>query len=368
MNVKKIYTLLLYLLAILILMITLFYGLKPKGYRFINQVEWLENKKGLNFIRTGMIYSEKKLGNLGISDSLTIILGIKPKLFTRRRLQRIISIIDNNGKDILVINQWRRGIEIIVKNQNGTQQIVKRGISNVLSSDSICYIAAGISGKTVWITAEHSPCIQTAIKNTSQFTPDYLEKGSLLFGFRPSGKNPWRGELTELVIGDGSLYRIVSDVLNGNHDHLCDSFPTIARFLFEKHSNRIVKNQCQSSWNLIVPKFPKIFVYLKPQFLQDITSINRSLGKDMLINFTGFIPFGIIFFLVFYSLHKKLLLAGIYTFFFTLFTSTGIEIVQIFIPPRSSQVIDIILNTTGALSGVVMTATVINYFINRKNP
>ncbi len=76
---------------------------------------------------------------------------------------------------------------------------------------------------------------------------------------------------------------------------------------------------------------------------------NRSLIQDIIVNLVGFIPLGFIFTATFVqagSKHDVLLTVALC---FTL--SLSIEIIQAWMPSRSSDLLDLILNTLGGLLG-----------------
>ncbi|MBN1578696.1 MAG: hypothetical protein JW913_19185 [Chitinispirillaceae bacterium] len=121
----------LFALCAAVLLITLFFGLKPKGYRFINQVQWVGNTNSLAFTNIGMAYSKKTIGEIGISDSMSIIAALKPYR-TGRRLSKIIAIIDDDGHYLLTVDQWMKGIEDTLWDGNG-KRVRKAGIGEALS-------------------------------------------------------------------------------------------------------------------------------------------------------------------------------------------------------------------------------------------
>jgi hypothetical protein len=63
---------------IMIVLVTFFFGFKPNGYCFVNQVKPLAEKNGLTFTNLGMIYSKRTMGAIGITDSMAIAFSIRP--------------------------------------------------------------------------------------------------------------------------------------------------------------------------------------------------------------------------------------------------------------------------------------------------
>ena len=132
------------------------------------------------------------------------------------------------------------------------------------------------------------------------------------------------------------------------------SFDTIfiqkpaALFRFDKIENRTIADQSGNGWDLAVPRFPKMFRYEVLTLLPDPGKINRSLFSDIVVNFFGFFPFGGCGCLLLLSLGCSRKKAVLLTIASALFLSLGIEFWQVFIPTRSSQLMDVILNGAGA--------------------
>ena len=81
---------------------------------------------------------------------------------------------------------------------------------------------------------------------------------------------------------------------------------------------------------------------------------NRSFAQDVFINIVGFMPLGFLLNAIF--LRFKRIIRN-HDVFFTVFIcfvlSLLIEITQAWIPSRSSDMLDLILNTAGASLGVI---------------
>ena len=75
---------------------------------------------------------------------------------------------------------------------------------------------------------------------------------------------------------------------------------------------------------------------------------------DIGINIIGFVPLGACFF-IYFSLLKPARYPGTATISLGLFTSLVIEILQVFLPTRSSDMTDVITNTLGTILGVMIS-------------
>jgi glycopeptide antibiotics resistance protein len=130
-----------------------------------------------------------------------------------------------------------------------------------------------------------------------------------------------------------------------------------AVFLFDENSGRRIANSCSAEWGLRVPLFPKMYSYDWPEPLSAIFPLSQYTSKhtlfDPVINFLGFIPFGAIFFLFLQRPGRSLGKTFLWTMLIALVTSTGIELIQVLIPTRVSQIFDIVLNVFGASCGAL---------------
>jgi glycopeptide antibiotics resistance protein len=83
--------------------------------------------------------------------------------------------------------------------------------------------------------------------------------------------------------------------------------------------------------------------------------LNKAFIQDIILNIIGFIPFGFFLSAIFLSIggfvekHSCLI-----TIFLCLVISLFIEIAQAWMPSRSSQMLDVILNTLGASLGAML--------------
>jgi VanZ family protein len=352
-------------MCIFVLVITLFFGLQPKGYRFVNQVHLLRHGNGIAFTNIGMMYSEKMLGAIGITDSMIITAEVKP--YSKKWFGRFFTIINEHGDEILYVNQWWNSIIVLLQGQKDNQPVVLF-LRNALSANAIRKVTIGIGSESVWIESDNAK--KVAKKLPSGLQSGFLENSSLLIGYEASGKNPWNGELYRLSLSNG-CFRHTDD--NGSAATLGtpESLNHVrtdprAEFLFTKSSERRIKNNRCDSWDLIMPLFPKMFKHDWFQPLPKITPLSKHLNRhtliDPIVNLFGFMPLGAVFLLLFSLFPQTRSKALIITFLIALSTSTCIEFLQVFIPTRVSQMIDILLNVTGACIGA-LSVRFVQWFI-----
>jgi len=179
--------------------------------------------------------------------------------------------------------------------------------------------------------------------------------------------NPFRGELYKLALfnhAENCPDSMEQNQLSGSLMATCSSgeggglfkagTKPAAFFDFSGIKNRRVFDLSGNGWDLRVPAFPKTFKYRVLQPFEIVHGEDRSLITDMVMNFLGFIPFGVAAFLFFFTRSKKMMASLLYTLMISSLCTFSIETAQVFIPTRESQVSDVLLNIAGAVAGAVI--------------
>lgn len=346
------------MLAASVLLVTLFFGLKPKGFRFFNQVKRLDGENGIHFYNIGTVHGEKRLEEIGISDTMCIIMKLRSNLL-RRGLMRIASVVGRDGHELVTIDQWRNGLEISLWNKAHRRRVVVAK-SDIFQKDSPSVIAVNVIGTTVEM---FSNCISATRKSAKGDTLcGHPGSGRLLLGLSSTGINPWRGRMYGLA-----LYKraVTAAEMSETIRRLAEDRPFVsnvppmatALFDFSEQSGRVVYDHSGNGWNLVISAYPKIFRYDMPEVIPDFRNIDKSMAFDTIINFIGFLPFGFCF-CIFFSIFVRTGPRAVFiTTICAVVVSTGIETFQIFIPTRSPQLIDVVLNVSAAWTGAVTVKT-----------
>jgi VanZ family protein len=124
-----------------------------------------------------------------------------------------------------------------------------------------------------------------------------------------------------------------------------------ALYLFDEHSGNIVHNAILPGIDLYIPKR---FSLLHETFLEPFWkeySPGRDYLQDILINIVGFIPLGFCFY-AYWTLVRPIRSAAFKTVLFGLAVSLTIEVLQSYLPTRSSGTTDLMTNTLGTFLGV----------------
>jgi VanZ family protein len=338
-------------LGAMVLLITLFFGLKPRGFRFRNQAELLEDGSGISFTDVGMAYSRGILAEIGISDSFCIAFTMKP-YSTGRQLSRVLSLVDGKGRTLLQVDQWRTGLDIMIWDADGAK-IGKIGFENGLNPHENRSLVLSITREEMRLSVDEEA---GAEESRGIDAPAGLFRDCrLLIGLSPTGRDPWRGEMKELGFFRGTVStKEIEDFEDGGTRFSTGAFASAqpaALFYFNERSGRTVGDQSGNGWNLQIPAFPRLLKHevLVANLEKPLTDFSQR--ADMIVNLVGFIPLGVFFSLCFGAFMKSGARIVLLTVCCAFAVSLGIELLQVFIPTRTSQLPDLVLNTLGALIG-----------------
>jgi len=212
-------------------------------------------------------------------------------------------------------------------------------------------ISSGKAGTTVYldgIPVEKSARFRISGKDIS---------AQLIVGCSPDGYDTWPGKLFGMAVFDRE---IASDQVSRHYLAWLTGQLTAVRndspvglYAFDERAGNVVRNQVSSGPDLVIPGVFNIphKPFLKP-FWKEFYR-NRAYLDDVLINITGFVPFGF-FFCMYLSRGQAtprivfiaILLGAVF--------SLTIEVLQWFIPMRDSGTTDILTNTLGTAIGAVL--------------
>jgi VanZ family protein len=337
------------LLFAAVLVITLGFGLKPKGFRIVNKVD-LE-LHGLAFNGGGVAVGQSAVplldsGKAPIWISLDIIGGARPPDY----IAPIISLCDREGNPILFIGQWRTHLVVRLYPQPFRRRLFRDvSLPNAFDRGAARTISLFMDSQATAIRVSGQQDID---KRNASVWPALSERACMLVvGCGSNGKNCWNGILRSAAIGRMRAGITMARFIN-SADTTTRRADTLHWYRFSEASDGIIKDAKKTGPDILVPRlfwFPKKEVLVSP--LNDFRN-EAFYWIDVIINLVGFLPMGIAGFL-FFRLGlgispRSSLLAAITT---ALLVSVGIELTQVYIPTRTSQFSDVALNVLGGLWG-----------------
>jgi hypothetical protein len=347
-------------LSLTILLIILFFGLRGKGFHFSNGVAWIMDESGIRFGNYGIAYAffNNDRNNISSSKAFSIEIAIKPKDLDLRGFNIILSLHDGKDSNQLIVGQWKSNIIVMNGDDYSNRRKIKRISADIFSEPpkkSLLTITTGDEGTKLYVDGK-------LIKAKSDLTLN-IPEGNMLrvtLGNSVYGKHFWRGEVYGLALYSDRLApetietRFNAWLKNRIFPFAKDEKPVFS-FIFNERRGTETIDYVTGIQKLNIPAH---FHILEKRFLS-LQWRNLEAGKsfviDSIVNLLGFIPLGFILSALFIQsggiLHKRAILFSVALCFLT---SLCIEIAQAWIPSRSSQASDLVLNTIGALIGAIL--------------
>jgi hypothetical protein len=358
------------IICLCIIAIILFAGLWPRTFQTSNDVSFLPDGKGVRFSGRGIVYTQPLKSNQrqqldSMNGSLTLEMAIQPGKEWGRSLPIFFAVDDGQPCERLLISQWKKHL-IIRSRRNACVQpedYAEIDLDNSLPKGKAQFItiASGNKGTALYLNG-------TMVKRSSNFSllrPGEALSGRLILGNSSTGNHSWQGTVSTLAVHDQVLS---SDEILRNYGAWRESktlspagnSSLITYYRFNERTGPIIKDHSGQGNDLIIPEqfTPLQHRMLTPPW-QDFQATMRY-ARDVAINILGFIPFG--FYIAWYLSERGItsLKVVIIVLVLGIGTSLFIEIVQAFLPERTSQVIDVITNSSGTAIGVYLWYGYIN--------
>ena len=356
-------------ICLTILVIILIAGLWPFNFIPQNKVVWLPDKNGVYFSGQGMILSPDPLNDQQQSllnkKSITIEILIHPTEEPQNGIKRILSIYDGEGSEITFLGQWKKHliIQSRIKRPVGKISHSEIGVDYALGKDQdyLLSITSGTEGTAIYINGQ-----------PAQTYPHHRLLGSItskkigfILGNSPVGKNSWKGRITRLAIYNRTfpaeqVFKHYQSYLENNFTTHPEKEGCIGLYLFNEKQGAVIKDYSNLNNHLTIPVLfrpvKKIILELPWQDFR----WNWSFVQDTIVNLLGFIPLGFFFtaFLLKASeWKKKIIYIGVAATGFAI--SLTIELSQIYLLSRYSQLGDVICNSVGTVLGILILHLII---------
>jgi len=347
-----------------VITIILFAGLWPREFHFKNQVALLSDGKGVRFSGRGILYSQPIAVNLHQPDEstrgeLTIEMAVQPEKEWGRSIPVIFAVDDGHPCERMLIGQWKKHL-IIKSRRNACFQsgdYAEFDLDNSLprGKSQFITIASGNKGTALYLNGT----MIKKNKNYSLLKPGEALSGRLILGNASSGNRPWQGTVSKLAIYDQTLssgevlrhYEAWRD--NREPPPQGNSLPMID-YRFDEKAGSVIRDHSGQGNDLIIPeRFAPLHRQMLTPPWEDFQA-SGAYARDVAINVLGFIPFG--FYIAWYLSERGIKRLSVVIMVLVLGTGTSlfIEIVQAYLPERSSQLIDVITNTGGTALGAFL--------------
>lgn len=339
--------------CILVLGIILVAGLWPFNPFPSNQVTWLANRQGLHFDGRAILWTKTPLGTSEQAKDSPCSLEIWMEPAETIWSGTLLGFYDPVNHDQLRLAQFRDGLLL---RKSGRAELEQRTpalfVPHALESSkkALLSIIGEPASVSIFLDGKLVEARSGYVMHRGQVS------GQLILGTSPVNDSVWSGNIYGLALYGRALtaaevaLHFQTWVRNGR-PAIEQSEEPVALFLFNEGMGDRVANQVSGGAPLEIPTH---FTLPHQIFLErpwDEFRPTPGYLRDLAINVAGFIPLG--FFFCLYakrnpaetSAELKVILVGAGI-------SLLIEVLQAFLPTRSSGMTDLITNTSGTALGV----------------
>jgi len=320
-----------------------------------NAVTWLGNENGLSLGNYGTVWSSGRFEVAAAQNepSCSLEIWLQPGRTTGSHT--ILSFYTPENPLQLSVHQYHATLILKRVTQSNQHRTEKIGIEGVLRESKAVFVTvtSGAQKTSIYVNgslAESFPRFR--------FGKDCA--GQLVIGTSPVANDSWRGILRGLAIYQRELMPV--EVLHHfgtwtiqGRPELSGNENAMAVYLFDEHAGSVVHNAIRPGIELYIPeRFSLLHQKFLEPFWMEFKPV-RSYWIEIAINIVGFIPLGF-FFCAYWSTVRPVKHSGLATVVLGLAVSLTIEVLQSYLPTRSSGTTDLITNTLGTFIGVKSSA------------
>jgi VanZ family protein len=324
----------------------------------INQVKWLKTRNGLQFGRHGSAVTSKAIrGRSPNNASATLEIWLNPASSEDSSTILSFDASDHPGEPFSL---QQRGETLIIRRNNVDPHGVSRTalfyLDHVFHENNSVFLTIALNRR------EAMTYVNGTLATTFPLSGTWNDlTGRVVLANFPTANNSWSGEIVGLAIYQ---YELTASQIIASYESWKTKWKPVRisfkenaseLYLFDEHSGAIAHNPYDAATCLIIPTH---YFILHPRFLlapwKEYHPTVPGYWCDIGINIIGFVPFGFCIF-IYFSLFRSVRYAGMVTVFLGLFTSLTIELLQVFLPTRSSDMTDLIANTLGTTIGVIIS-------------
>lgn len=322
-----------------------------------NRVKWVEKKNGLQFIPNSGVLSTAAFHSKSPKDDTSESIEIWLVPSSNRSTNTILSFDGSDRPEAaFLLRQYKD--ELIVHQRyidgHGASQVEWLAVGSAVSEANSVFvtITLGEQGTSIYLNGKLSETFAKRGTSTNNLT------GRFIVADAPQGRDSWPGQVLGLAMYGSQL--TASQVAEHYASWTKNQQPVIrndeapmALYMFNEHKGNVVLNRLDSTNNLIIPYR---YFALHPPFLSSVLRDYQptwGYWQDIGVNIAGFIPYGFFFGILWSEVHT-IKHPSVTTIFIGLLISLTIEVLQVFLPTRSSGSTDLITNTLGTAIGVMI--------------
>lgn len=337
-------------------------GLWPFSFRPVNHAGWLPDRDGLHFKPDGIAYDLELLpvpAMTSLSDqpaAFSVELWVKPDLEPDDNVFHILTMDDGHRPSNLVLCQWESELLLRTRedgSKRGFREVGGRGMLQ-MQKERFLTVTADPSG-----TVFYADGIQMA-DMPRQMPPACGLGGRLILGNAAEGKHPWTGQLFGLAIFSRAL--TAAEVAqhhaawtNNHAGSLTNEAGLTALYLFDERNGSWAEDKSPNRHRIFIPPRYEVLRKIVLSAPWDDFQFGGAELDDVVINILGFVPFG---FCVFrfrrMTVKEHPLKSVLFAVAVGAVVSLSIELIQVWLPGRSSSSTDLLCNIVGTLIGALL--------------
>ena len=334
-----------------------------------NHVEWIPEANGIQLGIPGVVLSRKPLNAATGASKQPCSLELLVRPVDTFFVYAIMGFYESRSARQLLVRQWTDGL--LVRHQiptsGGRVETPKFEVLHAFSRGKLrlVTITSSPSGTIVYLDGVRAKTFPDFVVSLEELS------GEIVLGTSAVDYDPWPGEIRGLAIYSKELtsaeaFHHYQSWIEGEKTGPPDLNGAIARYAFTERAGRVIHSAVSGGADLEIPKRFVIPHKVLLQYPWKEYEPNWNYVNDLLRNISGFIPLGIVLcaYLSLTQYYRNLVL------FATLLGGTlsfVIEVLQAYIPQRSSGMTDIVTNTLGALLGALLwKSRVVNAILARR--
>ena len=338
-------------------------GLWPFDFRPPNHVSWLKDRAGISFQPDGVAYDLEPTdwsarGKQDLPAAFTMELWLEPGHVPPTDLFDILTIDDGNSPPPVMLFQWKTELLLRVRDRASHREFREVGPSGFLAEQTPRFITITVTpaGTTFYSNG-------ALLKNYPNFTVANSQlNGRLILGNAAAGKHPWTGNLFGLAFYSRAL--AASEVAqhcalwtNNQTDQLTAEPGLTALYRFGEGNGQWANDLSANRHRLLIPAQYTVLQKRVLELPWGPDPIEWSDLDDVAINILGFVPFGFMAYR-----YRRLARPDIrnrnivWAICVGAIISLAIELIQVWLPNRTSSATDLFCNTLGTFLGALLAA------------
>ena len=346
-------------LTSVVVIVLLFLGLRPKGLYDDNPVVFLPDKGAIAIGTYGIAFVNdlSSLADPTVDDALTIEMAVASNHNRVQRFGSLLMLHDGSDRRQLFVGQWKSSLVVMNGDDyNYRQHRPRLAVTNAFPyhQQHLITIVAGNGATRLYLDG------QRAASNLKwQLTvPRDGRRLRLIVGNSVSGKNSWNGEFYGLALysrmfSKDQVQRHYKTWRRQKRFPLDHADGLQAAYTFQSISGGRIEDRSGNRQTLKIPELPIVLqkAYLAAPWRH--VSLDRFFFTDILLNFIGFVPLGASLMGLQTARNRfSGRRSGLVIVLACCLLSLTIEILQAWMPTRSSSWLDLTLNTLGGWMGM----------------